>query len=325
MVNLLLTANLFFMRKVIASVLIMIFTFTASELSAQEVENISDDENRQLINLKIELLETRMSILEKRLEKILESQLKERYKEEFDYLDDRIHQLYDSIQSIRVIIQDQGSISRSGVKYSRDLELPEYRNIFAIHPISLFTGSFEFSYEHVIAPAWSLEIGAMGTYVTKQGIGGNYLRSHEFDIISPYSGLKETMEGEMFKGYGASLKLKHFLLHRIDTIERAPIGLYAAPMISFRNVGIQGIINHWNGIKYEKAEVVRHVDIGSVGLILGYQLMAFDVLSIDVFVGGIMRISKYASENEITRYRHWRNIDYSGVLPVAGLKVGVLR
>jgi len=38
-----------------------------------------------------------------------------------------------------------------------------------------------------------------------------------------------------------------------------------------------------------------------------------------------LRLSKYFRESHFTKYKKWNNIDYSGVLPTAGISIGILK
>ena len=63
-------------------------------------------------------------------------------------------------------------------------------------------------------------------------------------------------------------------------------------------------------------DILTNVDVG---------FPVFDVLSVDIHIGGVLRLSKYYRESHFTKYKKWNNIDYSGVLPTAGISIGILK
>ncbi len=61
------------------------------------------------------------------------------------------------------------------------------------------------------------------------------------------------------------------------------------------------------------------------GVIIGSKFTLAKVLCIDAYIGGGMRLSKYYNEKTFTKYKKWYNIDYSGILPTAGINIGILK
>jgi hypothetical protein len=94
----------------------------------------------------------------------------------------------------------------------------------------------------------------------------------------------------------------------LDYKQNAPAGLYAAPQLMYRRMWITG-----NYMEYEEEEedwvekeITRHLNVFAGGVILGAKLPFMKVLTVDVFIGGNIRLSKYNDEK---------------VLP--GIKIGI--
>ena len=72
-------------------------------------------------------------------------------------------------------------------------------------------------------------------------------------------------------------------------------------------------------------EVIQHLNINAGGVILGIKVPFFKVLALDIFAGGNINLSKYKGEDGYTKYKDWFNVDFSGVSPVAGIAIGILK
>ena len=93
----------------------------------------------------------------------------------------------------------------------------------------------------------------------------------------------------------------------------------------YRKIFIEGIEYYWENNEYKEQIIKQNLDVFSTGVTLGYQLHISNMLSVDIFAGGVIRLSKYVNENSFTKFKEWNNIDYSGVLPTAGIKIGILQ
>jgi hypothetical protein len=97
----------------------------------------------------------------------------------------------------------------------------------------------------------------------------------------------------------------------------------------YRNIKITGNYQEMEQIegvyKLVDKEVIQHLNIYAGGAIIGMKISLFKVLAIDVFAGGNIRLSKYKGEEGFTRYKNWFNFDFSGVSPVAGIAIGILK
>ncbi len=181
-----------------------------------------------------------------------------------------------------------------------------------LNPSRLFEGTFALSYEHTLCKDWTLDITALGTYGTKRGIGGLYFESQ---FASDFSG--NYYSADMISGWGIMAMPKYFLISK-----RNLTGAYAAPYAMFRRVSLTGQTYTWEG---EPSTVTRNVNIYSVGVTLGGKIALFKYYCIDFYVGGAFRLAKYDNDKGVTQFKQWTALDYSGVLPSAGISIGILK
>jgi len=285
-------------------------------------------EQLRLQQLQSELLSARLSLLETRYEQLSAKLSGQTSDAAMQDLVLQLREIRDSLANINfTVLRMQAELAASDNLVTplpvKSAFVP--RQVMGLNPVRLFQGTFEMSGEWRLTGNWSGEAAVLGTYVTKGGLGGTYLKNQEFQLYDATLSVWKDYEGEMFSGYGFQLRGKNFLLNRLDPDAVAPLGLYAGPVAMFRHIKIEGYQYVWDGQTSKRAEVTRHLDIGSLGITLGYQFPVHQVLAVDLFVGGVMRVSKYTNESQITRFKKWSNIDYSGVLPTAGIRIGILR
>ncbi|MFO7723170.1 MAG: hypothetical protein R6V49_08120 [Bacteroidales bacterium] len=315
-------------RSLFLFLLFLIAGGSYSTLNAQEPLTDFQKEQLRLQQLQTELLSARLSLLETRYEQLSANLSGQASDAAIQNLVLQIREIRDSLEMMNLAIWrlQAESAARDNLVLPAPVKsafVP--RQVMGLNPVRLFQGTFEMSGEWRLTGNWSGEAAVLGTYVTRGGLGGNYLKNQEFQMYDAALSVWKDYEGEMFSGYGFQLRGKNFLLNRLDPDATAPLGLYAGPVAMFRHIKIEGYQYVWDGQISEREEVTRHLDIGSLGITLGYQFPVHQVLAVDVFVGGVMRVSKYTNESQITRYRKWSNIDYSGVLPTAGIRIGILK
>jgi hypothetical protein len=295
---------------------------------AQEPLSEFQREQLRLQQLQTELLTARLSLLETRYAQLAEKLSDQAGNAEVLALNEQVKSLRDSLSFLHLsMLKLERELALKSIAPQPEKIAPLFLpgKVVGLNPARLLEGTFEISGEWRFARNWSGEAAILGTYVTKGGVGGSYLKGQEFQLYDAALGTWKDYDGEMFTGYGFQIRAKNFLLGRVDQVAAAPLGLYAGPVAMFRHVKIQGYQYVWDGQNSKRTEVTRHLDIGSLGLNLGYQFPVHQVLALDLYIGGMMRISKYSNEEQFTRYKKWSNIDYSGVLPTAGIRVGVLR
>lgn len=264
--------------------------------------------NQELLDVKMQLLDSKLELLDTKLQ-LIDNNPK--------LLDNKISQLDSMIK--------QTTLTYKNTSDKITQEFKPFKSSIKLNPERLLEGTFLISYERAFSDRLSIDISAMGTYVTTQGIGSGYFKSQRlefFDIAkNKYSGYF----GEMMSGFGATIQVKNYLHPRVNHSQKAPIGLYAGPMFFYRRALITGsYFEYIDNVSVEK-KITQKLDVYSSGVILGKQFIVADVLCVDIYAGGMLRLSHYKNETGLTRYKSWKNIDYSGVLPTAGISIGILK
>ncbi|MDX2415463.1 MAG: hypothetical protein QNK33_09765 [Bacteroidales bacterium] len=295
----------------------------------------------QMLDVKLQLLDSKLELLDMKI-KLWEAKPKE--------LDIRLNELGSKIDSMDFEPQEfthkfeqLDSIISAGLEQDRlpDIQpqvLPEpvpeyvfeYKSAIMLDPVRLFEGSFYLSYERIISDKFSINIGAMATYSTSQGISNYYFSNQSFAYFDARTNTYNSFEGEVMSGGGLNVQFRNYLLSNSPGKLSAPLGLYAAPQIMYRNMAITGNYYELEEIEPGVSEMVeksitQHLNIFAGGVIIGYKLPLLKVLAVDIFVGGNIRMSKYSGEDGFTKYKDWFNIDFSGVSPVAGIAIGILK
>jgi len=264
---------------------------------------------KSLTDTKLELLEYKQKILETRLE-LLETTPQQK-----------------DLSNKKRIGSQSHLINTQNDKMQQDtINKKPFTQAFTFSLNRIFEGTLQLSYEKAIKKDLSLDVSLLGTYVTKQGIGGGYLQNQELAYTDGATNSYIYYSGSMIRSIGGIVRLKNYLLTRVNSNSKAPIGLYAAPQLMYRRVWITG--NQYGYDFYPdmvQKEITRNLDIIQGGVILGSKFVIAKVLCMDVYMGGVMRLSKYYNEPTLTKYKKWYNIDYSGILPTAGINIGILK
>lgn len=206
------------------------------------------------------------------------------------------------------------------------LRFTHFRNSVKLNPQRLFEGTFQVSYEHAFTKNFALEIAGMGTYVTKNGLGKSYFGDQSFSFTSS-TGSQVFYSGEMISGWGITVQPKNYILAKINPDISAPLGFYAAPLFMYRKIWLTGREYKFDSKTKETTtiDVTQNLDVIATGLTIGGKFTISKVICMDVYAGGMMRLSWYSSEKKFTKYKSWNQIDYSGILPVAGISIGILK
>ncbi|MFH0865295.1 MAG: hypothetical protein V1904_03825 [Bacteroidota bacterium] len=307
--------------------IIFIILFVNNKISAQDtIKKIPEtlDLKAQLLDTKLQLIEIKLKLLE-----FTPNQLNQK----FNQIDSLFLIHIDSIYNY-VYTKTQERISDSISKKTVIDTIPPAKikipkTVIKLSLNRIFEGTLQLSYERAIKENFSIDFTASATYVTKNSFGGEYFNKQDFYAFSDVANSYYQYEGEMMRGFGGIIQTRNYLLPRINPKYKAPFGLYASPYLMYRKITISGI--YYTDIYQdsiwvtEENEVIQNLDIGSAGVIIGYCFPVLDVLSIDIYVGGVLRLSKYYRESHFTKYKKWNNIDYSGVLPTAGISIGILK
>lgn len=299
----------------------------------------------QMLDIKLQLLDSKLELLDSKI-KLWEAKPKEldvRLTElnakikEMDFepgvMKQKIHDI-DSMLRIRQIQMTAAEAPQKEVIEaeipSEPLFIPVYNSAIMLDPVRLMEGTFCISYERVLNPRFSLNVSGMATYSTKQGISNIYFSNQSFAYLDASTNQYHSYKGEVMSGGGFNIQLRNYLLANHPNRQKSPLGLYAAPQFTFRNMKITGNYQEQEetspGIfEMVDKQIIQHLDIFAGGAIIGFKLPLFKVLAVDLFAGGNIRLSKYRSEKGFTKYKDWFNIDFSGVSPVAGIAIGILK
>jgi len=256
---------------------------------------------------KIQLLEYNQKILEAKLE-LLETKVQ--LKENSNKKQSELQKQFIGIQNNEV---------------SEDTTLKPFTQAICFSLNRIFEGTMQLSYEKAIKKNISLDFSILGTYVTKEGFGRGYLESQQFAYSDAATNSYIYFNGNMLRSIGGMFRLKNYLLTRVNAHSKAPVGLYAAPQLMYRRVWVTGNQYIYDYYFAPSKEITRNLDIMQGGVILGSKFTLAKVLCVDVYLGGVMRLSKYYNEKTFTKYKRWHNIDYSGILPTAGINIGILK
>lgn len=295
----------------------------------------------QMLDLKMQLLTSRLELLDVKM-KLWEAKPLE-LETKFNNLDAKISSMdfepqmvtkkFNEIDSLLKLSKEQKSIvdiHPQAVNEPEPRFIPNYKSAIMLDPVKLLEGTFSLSYERIINDRFSVNVAGMATYSTKQGLSNYYFTNQSFAYLDRATNEYHPYEGEVMAGGGLNIQFRNYLLANHPNRQKAPIGLYAAPQLMFRKMVITGRYKEMEETEpgiYELVEkkLTQHLNIFAGGVILGMKLPLFKVLTIDLFAGGNIRLSKYTDEGGFTKYKNWFNFDFSGVSPVAGIVVGILK
>lgn len=314
----------------------------ASGLPANGQDTIS--QKSEMLDLKLQLLDSKLELLDTKI-KLWEAKPKE--------LDTRLRELDTKITSMDFdpqALTEKVNEMDSLIKISRqqqEMEIrevpetympaepepvffPENKSAIMLDPVRLLEGTFSLSYERKLNDRFSLNVSGMATYSTQQGLSNYYFSNQKFEFFDAASSMYQPYEGEVMAGGGFSIQFRNYLLANNSDRHKAPKGLYAAPQIMYRNMKITGYYREMTEVEPDEwemvdKEIVQHLNIFAGGVIVGMKIPLFKVLAVDLFAGGNIKLSKYKGEEGYTKYKNWFNIDFSGVSPVAGIAIGILK
>jgi len=297
-----------------------------------------------MLDLKLQLLDSKLDLLDSKI-KLWEAKPKE--------LDIRLNEIASKVRSMdfdpRAITRKVNEMDsliklpRTDINPDKPFESaphidaeeipvfnPEYHSAIMIDPVRLMEGTFYMSFEKTISPAFSFNVGGMATYSTNQGISNYFFTNQSFALFDASTKEYRSYNGEVMSGGGINFQLRNYLMANHPGRKKAPLGLYAAPQLMYRRIKIKGNYSEQvqvesGGWELQKKEVTQHLNIYAGGVILGLKLPLFNALAIDIFAGGNIKLSSYTNEDSFTKYKSLFNIDFSGVSPVAGIAIGILK
>jgi hypothetical protein len=299
----------------------------------------------QMLDIKLQLLDSKLELLDTKI-KLWEAKPKE--------LDIKLTELSSKINSMdfnpKLITKKVNEIDSMYKVSQKQLKTPEshqqavmdpyketipefnpvYNSNISFDPVRIMEGTFSLSYERVLNPRYSVNVTGMATYSTKQGLSNYYFSNQSFAYLDASTNRYTTYKGEVMSGAGIIVQFRNYLLASHPNRKAAPLGLYAAPQLMYRKMSITGNYQEQEETEpgvYQMVDkkVLQHLNIFAGGVILGYKIPLFKVLAIDIFAGGNIKLSKYNNEDGFTKYKKTGNIDFSGVSPVAGISIGILK
>jgi len=324
-------------------IIIGLFLIVACGSNAYSQDTIS--QKSQMLDLKLQLLDSKLDLLDTKI-KLWEAKPKEldikltKISSKIDSLDFDPQMMSKKINEIDSLFQDsqksklQDEIQPVAFRETEIPPQPEFiqdsKSSIMLDPLRLMEGTFFLSYERKLNSRFSFNVGGMATYSTKQGLSNYYFSNQRFSFLDASSNEYRSYAGEVMSGGGLNIQFRNYLLANHPGRQIAPLGLYAAPQIMYRNMTITGNYSEMEETSpgvFEMVDkkVVQHLNIFAGGVILGMKISLFKVLTVDLFAGGNIRLSKYRGEDGFTRYKDWYNFDFSGVSPVAGIAIGILK
>jgi len=301
----------------------------------------STSQKSQMLDLKLQLLDSKLDLLDTKI-KLWEAKPKEldiRLSEidskvssmDFDpqMVTRKLNEM-DSLMKIPRIEAIPSEIQPQPVAKEEPVFIAEYNSAIMLDPVRLMEGTFYLSYERIISHSLSFSVGGMATYSTDQGISNYYFSNQSFAILDASTKEYRTYEGEVISGGGLNVQFRNYLMANHPGRKKAPLGLYAAPQFMYRRIAIKGTQPEYVEVEtdvweWQDKEITQRLNIYAGGVILGFKLPLFNTLAIDVFAGGNIKLSGYSNEEGFTKYKDWFNIDFSGVSPVAGIAIGILK
>jgi hypothetical protein len=299
----------------------------------------------QMLDLKLQLLDSKLELLDSKI-KLWEAKPKELDTRLTD-LNSRMNSMdfnpqqmtrkvneLDSLLKISqkavVPVEIHTPVAADVIAEKEAVTIPDYKSSVMLDPVRLLEGTFSLSYERVLDPRFSVNIGLMATYSTKEGISNYYFSNQSFAYLDAVTNQYHSYKGEVMSGGGLTVQFRNYLLANHPGRQKAPLGLYAAPQFMFRKMSITGNYSEMEetdpGVfEMVDKKVVQHLNIYAGGVVLGMKVPLFKVLAVDLFAGGNIRLSKYRDEDGFTKYKNMFNIDFSGVSAVAGIAIGILK
>jgi hypothetical protein len=129
-------------------------------------------------------------------------------------------------------------------------------------------------------------------------------------------------------GWGAELQYRSYLGKK-DKLTNFPI--YMAGHLMFRRLDqydrlTTATFNSINGM-YEDtySETKQSYNVYYGGILIGCQVFVHQMFTVDVNVGGGIRLSQLDGAKSFTRFKSLTDLDYSGVVPRIGLIIGIIQ
>lgn len=264
--------------------------------------------NSELLELKLQLVDAKLRLLDEKLGDNTETE--DRIKEQTYTADSLIREL-----------------EKKNRQYTIDTSAPkQIKWVIGMDPARLFEGTMMISVERVFGKTFSLQGSVLGTYVSRNGFGGGYLNSMTLESYDSRTNSYFPYSSDQLSGFGFALEVKNYL----GSGSKAPFGIYASAQVLYRHIVIEGTWPYYCNDYYDdycwpSDNFKQKLNMIRTGFFLGYKFTIGNVVSLDLFAGGVFRLSGYENEPHLTKLKNWKSIDYTGVLPSAGITIGILK
>jgi hypothetical protein len=197
-----------------------------------------------------------------------------------------------------------------GIKYTRKDSVTIDTIQFIVHNdmARYFSGSFWAGIEIPLKNKSALAISGIGTYGSP-----DFNRSHQYT------------------GWGVEFQYRNFLGKK-GSITKTPV--YFAPHLIYRNLKLTDwekfdTYNDKNDPKKDDpVNYTQNFQVFYGGIVIGSEIFAGDMFTLDVFFGGGIRVTKDLDKNAPykvpVRDVTMTDIRYSGVVPRVGFRIGII-
>lgn len=197
-----------------------------------------------------------------------------------------------------------------GIKYTRKDSVTIDTIQFIVHNdmARYFSGSFWAGIEIPLKNKSAIALSGIGTY-----------------------GSPDFNRNQQYKGWGIEFQYRNFL-GKNGRIVKTPV--YFAPHLIYRN------LTHTDWEKYDsfiftndpkykdEANYTQNFQVFYGGIVIGCEIFASDMFTLDMFFGGGIRISKDVSKDSLypldPKSYSMSDVRYSGVVPRIGFRIGIV-
>ena len=129
-------------------------------------------------------------------------------------------------------------------------------------------------------------------------------------------------------GWGGELQFRSYLGKK-DKLTNFPI--YMAGHLMFRRLNQYDRLtstnfDNMNGMYVDTyTETKQSYNVYYGGILIGCQVFVHQMFTVDVNVGGGIRLTQYDGAKSFTRFKSLTDLDYSGVVPRIGLIIGIIQ
>ena len=277
--------------------------------------------NAQINDDKAELIITKQKLFEAELE-LMKKQLNSS-----SFNKDSIELLFLKVEKLEKEIINTKKQYTYPAYYDSIVVKPD-KNTWEFNFFRLFEGSIELTYERLITSSGAIDISLYGTYAYEHGVGQRYVNDYSYEDYDDDLGQNIYFEADKMYGGGIELKWKKYMLAGKNVGKKSGWkGLYIAPSIMYRGVVYEGktrVHQNYNEgfINYTTKNFTNTLNIGKLAFLIGNKHVISDTFVLDFFIGGAIRYCEY-SKHDLNRYSSWVDLDYTGIMPVFGLKFGV--